>query len=155
MNIVKTVDVVNSAALDTLAGNIQIEEKNTEKHRVENDRYTKEMLKSGVLDEILNEIHTMTAKEMEELGLKRGDIVNTSPKATGKPVIITDMRNLRKMWKPSMVSAAEFLNVNPRRIYECCWGLRRQIDNYQVSYANVDDAVHVMSGIYKNYMDLI
>lgn len=90
------------------------------------------------------------------MGYKNGEYVNNGVgTGRGKPVLITDMRNMREMYCPSMTAAAELLGVPYGDIVKCVWGKKKQIGNYQVRYKYWGDALHVMSGIYKEYMDLI
>ena len=126
------------------------------RERTQKAREEKEMIESGQMKSILEEIRKMSYEDMKALGLKRGDRARVGYRTSlGKPVMITDMRNLREMWMPSMKSAAEFLDAPYREVWRCVMGLRGQIGEYQISFANSSDAAHVMSGIYKKYMDLI
>ena len=126
------------------------------RERTQKAREEKEMIESGQMKSILDEIRKMSYEDMKALGLKRGDRARVGYRTSlGKPVMITDMRNLREMWMPSMKSAAEFLDAPYREVWRCVMGLRGQIGEYQISFANSSDAAHVMSGIYKKYMDLI
>ena len=85
-----------------------------------------------------------------------GDKVQLNTTGTpGKPVVVTDVRTMREYYVPSMKAAAEMLGCQYFNIQECVWGRRRQIGYYTVAFYNVGDAVHVMSGIYKRYMELI
>ena len=88
------------------------------------------------------------------MNYQSGHLVNHNM-TYGKPVLITDMRNMREMYCPTMKSAAELLGVSYKEVAKCVWGKRRQIGHYQIRYKYWGDAMHVMSGIYKEYMELI
>ena len=105
-------------------------------------------------DEIISEIKKINAEEMRALKYKPGDVVNVNLRH-GKPVMITDMRNMREMYCPSIRAAADLLGVSYKQVVKCVWGKRRQIGPYQIRYKYWGDALHVMSGIYKEYMELI
>ena len=122
------------------------------------DKHDRELAERANLpvtaDEIISEIKKINAEEMRALKYKPGDVVNVNLRH-GKPVMITDMRNMREMYCPSMSAAAELLGVTYKQIVRCVWGRKRQIGPYQVRYKYWGDAMHVMSGMYKEYMELI
>ena len=62
-------------------------------------------------DEIISEIKKINADELRALNYKPGDVINTSGHY-GKPVLITDMRNMREMYCPSIRAAADLLGVS-------------------------------------------
>ena len=105
-------------------------------------------------DEIISELKKINLHEMKELGLVDGSRVAWNG-GSAKPVIITDIRNMREMYCPSIKSAAQLLGVPYKSVAACVWGKRNQIGYYQVRYKYWGDALHVMSGIYKEYMELI
>jgi hypothetical protein len=132
-----------------------IDEENNLTLKEQHDRQLAEQKNLPVTaDEIIKEIKKINADELRALNYKPGDVVNDAGNS-GKPVLITDMRNMREMYCPSIRAAADLLGVSYKQVVKCVWGKRRQIGPYQIRYKYWGDALHVMSGIYKEYMELI
>lgn len=108
------------------------------------------------LDEIADELKKMTPGDLRSLHYQRGDIVNLEESGKrGKPVIVTDMRNLREFYCESIVKCAKLLGTKPEYVSMAVRGKLRQIGNYQIRLLNGNDGIAILQGIYKRYMDML
>lgn len=107
------------------------------------------------IDEISNELKKMTATDMKSLHQLRCGWVATEAGGLSKPVIVTDMRNLREFYCPSVAYCAELLGVDKNQVGLALRGKLRQIGNYQLRFQNREDGIFVLQGLYKKYMDML
>ena len=120
----------------------------------EENRKAREMGIGEKTDEIIREIKKMTRDDQKELGLVDGSRIKYNG-ASCKPVIITDTRNMREMYCPSMRSASRLLGTTYQTVLKCAVGRKKQLGPYIIRYKNWGDAAHVMTGIYKDYLELM
>ena len=107
------------------------------------------------IDEISSELKKMTATDMKSLHQLRCGWVATEAGGLSKPVIVTDMRNLREFYCPSVAYCAELLGVDKNQVGLALRGKLRQIGNYQLRFQNREDGIFVLQGLYKKYMDML
>ena len=92
---------------------------------------------------------------MKSLHQLRCGWVATEAGGLSKPVIVTDMRNLREFYCPSVAYCAELLGVDKNQVGLALRGKLRQIGNYQLRFQNREDGIFVLQGLYKKYMDML
>ena len=108
------------------------------------------------LEEISSKLKQMTPSELRELHYLRSDLVqNEQTGGKGKPVIVTDLRNMREFYCPSIRECAELLGVEYTKAQLCAKGKIRQIGNYQIRVKDQDDGIVILQGIYRRYMDML
>lgn len=127
---VGTVDVLDNAAS-------RIE--HTEKVRNIDDGLTIEQI-----DEISEGLKQLTPGDLKNLRYLRGDLVETERGGKGKPVIVTDLRNLREFYCQSIRECAELLGVDRNIVSMAVRGKIRQIGNYQVTLKNNSDGILIL-----------
>ena len=127
---VGTVDVLDDAAS-------RIE--HTEKVRNIGEGLTIEQI-----DEISEGLKQLTPGDLKNLRYLRGDLVETERGGKGKPVIVTDMRNLREFYCQSIRECAELLGVDRNIVSMAVRGKIRQIGNYQVTLKNDSDGILIL-----------
>ena len=130
--------------------NAEIQQKMLRKR--ENER---EELSLEQLNEIEEGLKTMSIKDFKDLHMKHGGYVELEGGGAGKPVIVTDMRNMREFYCESIKKCAELLGTSIKTVNNCIRGKTRQIGNYQVRLKNGSDAILILQGIYGEYMKVL
>lgn len=96
------------------------------------------------IDEISDKLKQMTPGELNDIRQLRGDVVENERGGRGKPVIVTDMRNLREFYCSSITECAELLGTTTWKVGLAIRGKIRQIGNYQISLKNNADGILIL-----------
>lgn len=107
------------------------------------------------LEQLAEGLKQMSAQDFRDLGLRNGNFINLESSHPGKPVIVTDMRNMREFYCESVTKCAQLLGVNTDMVSKCVRGKVKQIGNYQVRLKNGLDGIMILKGIYGEYMKML